>query len=140
MYSFDYQKRVRYGETDQMGYLYSGQYAQYYEIGRVEMMRSLGIRYKDLEDEHGVMMPVVSLQMRFVRPAYYDELLTIRTAVRKMPDKFITFEVEIRNEAGKLLNAGSVRLCFVEKATQKTVPLPAFIQQKLAPHFAQAQD
>ncbi len=136
MYTFDYQKRVRYGETDQMGYLYYGQYAQYYEIGRVEMMRSLGIRYKELEEVHHVMMPVVSLQMRFVRPAYYDEMLTIRTSVRKMPDKFITFEVEIRNEKGAMVNGGSVRLCFVDIKTQQTISVPEYIKEKLIPYFA----
>lgn len=136
MYTFDYPKRVRYGETDQMGYLYYGQYAQYYEIGRVEMMRSLGIRYKELEEIHHVMMPVVSLQMRFVRPAYYDEMLTIRTSVRKMPDKFITFDVEIRNEKGKLVNGGSVRLCFVDIKTQQTILAPEYIKEKLLPYFA----
>ena len=89
MYTHDFQKRVRYGETDQMGYLYYGNYAQYYEIGRVEMLRSLGLTYKAMEEELGVMMPVLSLQMRYVRPAYYDELLTIRTALRRIPDQFI---------------------------------------------------
>lgn len=119
-----------------MGYLYYGQYAQYYEIGRVEMMRSLGIRYKELEEVHHVMMPVVSLQMRFVRPAYYDEMLTIRTSVRKMPDKFITFEVEIRNEKGAMVNGGSVRLCFVDIKTQQTISVPEYIKEKLIPYFA----
>ncbi len=131
----EYQKRVRYGETDQMGYLYYGHYAQYYEIGRVEMLRSCGLTYREMELEHGIMMPVVSLQMRFVRPAYYDELLTIRTTLRRLPDRFITFEVEIFNPDGKLVNGGSVRLCFVEKASGRTVSAPEFLLDKLRSQF-----
>lgn len=135
MFSHDYQKRVRYGETDQMGYLYYGHYPAYYEIGRVEMLRSLGLTYRTLEDEHRVMMPVMSLQMRFVRPARYDELLTIRTTLRKMPDRFITFHVAIFNEKNKLINGGSVKLCFVDMDTNKTVPVPAVLGSKLESFF-----
>jgi acyl-CoA thioester hydrolase len=135
----DCQQRVRYGETDQMGYLYYGNYAQYYEIGRVEMLRASGLTYKEMEQQHGVMMPVVSLQMRFVRPAYYDELLTIRTILRRLPEKFITFEVEIFNEKKQLLNGGTVRLCFVDTATGKTIPAPDFLLDKLKHHFEPQQ-
>jgi acyl-CoA thioester hydrolase len=135
MYTHDFQKRVRYGETDQMGYLYYGNYAQYYEIGRVEMLRSLGLTYKAMEEELGVMMPVLSLQMRYVRPAYYDELLTIRTALRRIPDQFITFHVEIYNEKNKLVNGGSVKLCFVDKESNKTIDAPVYLIEKLRPFF-----
>ncbi len=140
MYSHDYHKRVRYGETDQMGYLYYGNYAQYYEIGRVEMLRSLGLTYKSMEKEHGIMMPVMTLQQRFVRPAYYDELLTIRTSLRKMPDQFITFHVEIFNEKGKLVNGGSVKLCFIEVKNNRTVSAPAYLLKKLIPYFTNSED
>lgn len=135
MYTHDFQKRVRYGETDQMGYLYYGNYAQYYEIGRVEMLRSLGLTYKSMEEELGVMMPVLSLQMRYVRPAFYDELLTIRTTLRQLPDQFITFHVELYNEKNKLVNGGSVRLCFVDKKSNKTMAAPAYLIEKLRPFF-----
>lgn len=135
MLTHHFQKRVRYGETDQMGYLYYGNYAQYYEIGRVEMLRSLGLTYKEMEEELGIMMPVTSLQMRFVRPARYDELLTIRTTLKQLPDRFITFHVEILNENGKLVNGGSVRLCFVTVKTQQTIPAPAYLLDKLKPYF-----
>ena len=135
MYTHDFQKRVRYGETDQMGYLYYGNYAQYYEIGRVEMLRSLGLTYKAMEEELGVMMPVLSLQMRYVRPAFYDELLTIRTALRRIPDQFITFHVEIYNEKNKLVNGGSVKLCFVDKESNKTIDAPVYLIEKLRPFF-----
>lgn len=135
MYTFETKVRVRYGETDQMGYLYYGNYALYYEIGRVETMRSLGLRYKDLEEKIGVMMPVVSMQTRYVRPAYYDELLIIRTTIRQLPDAFITFYVEIFNEKNKLVNGGSVRLCFVDMKTNKTQTAPSFLIEPLLPYF-----
>ncbi|MBK8045095.1 MAG: acyl-CoA thioesterase [Haliscomenobacter sp.] len=135
MYTHEYPKRVRYGETDQMGYLYYGNYAQYYEIGRVEMLRSLGLTYKEMEEEHGILMPVVHLEMRFVRPAKYDEQLTIRTQLRKLPDQYIVFHVELFNERGKLVNGGRVRLCFVEETSQKTIHAPEFLLEKLRPYF-----
>ena len=135
MYSFDFQKRVRYGETDQMGYLYYGNYAQFYEIGRVEMLRSLGFTYKALEEEHHVFMPVVSMQVKYLRPAFYDELLNIRTTLRELPDKYITFHMEIFKENGKLCNAGSAKLCFEEKVTMKTIPPPEIMLIKLRPNF-----
>ena len=127
--------RVRYGETDQMGYLYYGNYAQYYEVGRAEAIRSLGISYKELEAVYGIMMPVMSLQMRFVRPALYDELLTVRTNLRHLPTDTITFHMEIYNEKKKLVNGGSVKLCFVEMASGKTVAPPQYLIEKLKDYF-----
>jgi acyl-CoA thioester hydrolase len=135
MYQHEFKKRVRYGETDQMGYLYYGHYAQYYEIGRVEMLRSLGLTYRDMELNEGIMMPVVTLESRYVRPALYDELITIRTAVRKWPDKFILFDMELFNEKNKLINGGKVKLCFVNTASNKTVSAPDFLLDKLRPYF-----
>ena len=135
MFTYDFQKRVRYAETDQMGYLYYGNYPVYYEIGRAEMIRSLGLTYRDMEMEHGVMMPVMSLEMRYVRPAHYDELMTIRTYIKELPDKFIRFHHEIFNEKGKLVNGGKVKLCFVNKTTNKSVNAPEFLLDKLRPHF-----
>ena len=135
MYSHDYQKRVRYGETDQMGYLYYGRYADLYEIGRVELLRSPGLTYREMEEEAKIMLPVASLQMRFVRPAKYDELLTIRTTLREMPAKDITFHVEVFNENMKLVNGGTVRLVFVDMTTNKTIPAPAFLTERLRCFF-----
>jgi len=135
MYIHETQLRVRYGETDQMGYLYYGNYAQYYEVGRVEMIRSLGLTYKELEEVYGIWLPVVSLDMRFVRPAYYDDLLTVRSELRKLPDEHITFHVEILNEKGKMVNAGTVRLCFFDAKTRKVVPAPEYLLEKLKPYF-----
>lgn len=140
MITHSFQKRVRYGETDQMGYLYYGNYAQYYEIGRVEMLRSLGLTYKSMEEEQGILMPVVSMQMRFVRPAHYDELLTIKTSLNKFPGYFIVFHVEIFNENMKLVNGGSVKLCFVRKTNNQTVSAPGYLLEKLRPYFEETKN
>ncbi len=139
MYQHEFHKRVRYAETDKMGYLYYGHYAKYYEIGRVEMLRSIGLTYREMEDDWKVMMPVTSLQCRYVRPAYYDEKLSIRTSLRELPGKFITFHVEIFNEKNKLVNGGSVRLCFVDTTTNKTVNAPDTLVNKLKPFFADSE-
>lgn len=135
MYTHEVQIRVRYGETDQMGYLYYGNYAQYYEVGRVEMIRSLGVTYKELEEDYGIWLPVVSLDMRFVRPAYYDDLLTVRSEIRELPGEYITFHVEVFNEKKKLVNAGRVRLCFFDAKTKKVVPLPEILLERLRSYF-----
>lgn len=136
MYAHETQIRVRYGETDQMGYLYYGHYAQYYEVGRVETIRSLGLSYKELEEVHGIWLPVVSLEMRFARPAHYDDLLTVRTEIRKLPDEHIVFHVEIRNARQKMVNAGRVRLCFFEARSKKVVPAPDMLLTQLSPYFS----
>ena len=91
--------------------------------------------YQEIEAVYGVMMPVVSLNMRFVRPALYDELLSVQTVLRKLPDRFISFDMEIRNEAGKLVNGGQVRLCFVEKESRKSIAAPPCLIEKLLPYF-----
>jgi acyl-CoA thioester hydrolase len=137
MYTHQHQKRVRYGETDQMGYLYYGNYAQYYEIGRVEMLRSLGLTYRKFEEELKVMMPVTTLEMRFVRPAKYDELITIQTSLKELPGKFITFHMELFNEANKLVNAGKVRLVFVDMTNNRTTDTPELLIDTLRPYFNQ---
>ena len=138
MIRHEFVNRVRYAETDKMGYLYYGEYPKYYEIGRAEMMRSLGFTYKVLEDEVGVMMPVVSLNIRYVRPAFYDEAITIRTELRRLPEKFITFHMELYNESAELVNGGSVKLCFVDIKTNETVSAPPILLDKLKPHFEKA--
>ena len=135
MYAHDTQVRVRYGETDQMGYLYYGRYADYFEVGRVETIRSLGLTYKELEEVHGIWLPVVSLDIRYVRPAYYDELLTIRTEIRTLPDRHITFHCEVFNEKRKLNCAGRIRLCFFEPNSKKVVDAPAYLMDKLRPFY-----
>ena len=135
MYSHSTQIRVRYGETDQMGFVYYGHYALYYEVGRVEAIRSLGLTYKDIEDQ-GVLMPVVRLESKYIQPAKYDELLTVSSTIRDLPDRFIIFEVEIRNEEQQILNKAKVTLCFRDAHTGVQIRTPAIIVQKLEPYFS----
>ena len=127
--------RVRYGETDQMGFVYYGVYAQYYEVARVEAMRDAGILYANIEREYKIWMPVMSMQVRFLRPAVYDDLLTIQTTVPTLPDRDIRFRYEIRNQAGILLNGALVQLCFLDAGTQQRINAPEFIAQALKPYF-----
>lgn len=134
-YHHSFHLRVRYGETDQMGFVYYGIYAQYYEVGRVEAMRAAGILYADLEQKHNIWMPVMNMQVRFLRPARYDDLLTIDTIVPKLPEKDIRFRYEIRNESGVLLNGALVQLCFLEATTQKRIDAPAFLKESLKSYF-----
>ncbi|HJW30818.1 MAG TPA: thioesterase family protein [Saprospiraceae bacterium] len=129
------QVRVRYGETDQMGFVYYGVYAQYYEVARVEAMRDLGILYADLEKKHQIWMPVMHMQVRFLRPARYDDLLTIQTTVPALPQREIRFRYEIRNEAGVLINGALVQLCFLDAHTQKRIDAPDFITAPLKSYF-----
>ncbi len=137
MFTHETKLRVRYGETDQMGYLYYGNYAQYYEVGRVEMLRSVGLSYKEMEEKHGVLMPVMSLNMRYIRPAHYDDLLTIKTTLRQLPKMTITFHVEIFNEKAELVNGGNVKLCFVEASTNQSIEAPDFLLKKITPFFSE---
>ena len=135
MYSYDTHIRVRYAETDQMGYVYHGNYAAYFEVARTEAFRQLGIRYKDLEAD-GVGMPVGELRTRFRRPARYDDLLTVRLLLRQPGEgSRVLFEYEIYNEANQLLTEGHTLMVFVSTATGRPVPVPNDIQAKLAPFF-----
>jgi len=135
MYSFRYSFRIRYSDTDQMGYAYYGNYARYYEIGRVETIRSLGFSYKDFEAKLNVMLPAVNLESRYIMPAFYDELLTIETIIKELPTKMITFHHNIFNEKEQLINHGVVKLFFVDMQTQKRVSAPDFLITKLKPYF-----
>jgi len=127
--------RVRYGETDQMGFVYYGVYAQYYEVARVEALRELGLLYADLERVHHIWMPVTHMEVRYLRPAKYDDLLTIQTTIPALPGKEIKFRYEIRNEAGQLLNGALVKLCFLDSKTQERVSVPDFITAALKSYF-----
>ncbi len=140
MFIHRYYSRVRYAETDKMGYLYYGNYPTYYEIGRVEAMRSLGVSYKTLEDEMGIAMPVMTLNSKFIRPATYDELLCIQTEIRKIPGMDITFHVELYNEKEQLINFGEVKLCFIQIASKTRVPIPDTFIQKLNPYFEKKEE
>lgn len=122
--------RVRYGETDQMGVVYHGNYPQYMEMGRVEWMRSLGISYKKME-ENGIMLPVISLEMKFKKSAVYDDLLTVVTTLKKEPLVRIEFDYQIFNEAQELLVEGNTVLAFIDMASKRPVKCPDSLLNKL---------
>lgn len=127
--------RVRYGETDQMGYAYYGIYAQYYEVGRVEAMRMLGFSYKDVE-EKGIMMPVLEYNIRYKKPAYYDDEVLIVTMLKEMPTGVkLNFEYECFNQKNELLNSGNVTLAIVDKTNNKLCKLPDWFSSALAKFF-----
>ncbi|UTW64767.1 acyl-CoA thioesterase [bacterium SCSIO 12741] len=126
---------VRYAETDRMGYVYYGNYAAFYEVGRVDAMKKLGVSYKDLEDS-GILMPVLEYNIKYFKPAYYDDELTIVTSVKELPRARITFYYECFNAAGDKLNAGFTTLVFVSKETGRPVAAPDSILGKLKEYIS----
>ncbi len=121
--------RVRYAETDQMGYMYYGNYAQFYEVGRVEMLRSLGMTYKSME-ESGIMMPVLDLRSKYIKPALYDEEITVKVIIEKIPSVRIHFRYELYNEKQELIHQGETTLVFVDiKRNKPCLPSPDFINR-----------
>ncbi|MDR2270107.1 MAG: acyl-CoA thioesterase [Sphingobacterium sp.] len=134
MFVFDHQIRVRYAETDQMGYVYYGNYAAFYEIARTEMLRSTGISYKELE-EMGVMLPVTEMKTKYLKPGKYDDLITIRVTIRKKPAIRIIFEYELFNESNELLNQGETTLVFVNMEKNKPCMPPQIFLDKMSKYF-----
>lgn len=134
MFSHEFQLRVRYGDTDQMGYVYYGNYPYYYEQARAEAIRSLGFSYKQLEDA-GTMMPITRMNIKYIAPAKYDELLTIKTTIPELPNRLITFKYEVFNETGKLINEGENQLIFVDSNTRKVKSAPVQLTTALRPYF-----
>ncbi len=136
MYTNQFQIRVRYSETDKMGYVYYGNYMEYYEVGRVESIRSLGLRYADFENQMGIFMPVMSVNVRYLRPAHYDDLLELETTIPELPKTKIKFNTRIFNKNKELINAAEVILCFVDITSKKRIDVPELIIEKLNPYFA----
>ncbi|MDN5215471.1 thioesterase family protein [Fulvivirgaceae bacterium BMA12] len=134
MYESSVKIRVRYSETDQMGYVYYGNYAGYYEVARVESLRSLGFAYKELEGQ-GVMMPVLENKTKFLAPAKYDELLTIKARIASRPGVRIIFHYEIYNEQSELINTGETVLAFVNMTSGRPCRPPQVMQDLLDPYF-----
>ena len=123
-FSFSTTVRVRYSETDQMGYCYYGNYAQFFEVGRVETMRSLGISYKSLEED-GIMLPVKEFSVNYHSPAYYDDLLTIKTSINEIKGVKIYFSYEVFNAQNHLICDASTLLVFINKHTMKPIQAPS---------------
>lgn len=118
--------RVRYAETDKMGFVYYGNYATYFEVGRVEFLRSKGYSYKQLEDE-GVMMPVVEINIKYKRPAIYDDLLVIKTSIKEMTSKRVLFNQEVYKD-DKVLSEGTVELAFIDSISMRPIACPSSLE------------
>ena len=126
--------RVYYEDTDQMGVVYYGNYARYYEIGRTEMIRQLGITYKQIEDQN-ILLPARSLNITYLKSAYYDDLLTVKTIVEAVPKVKFPIKTEIYNEKGELINKGETILAFFDRNTNKPCPAPQFFVDKMKAFF-----
>ena len=134
MFKSDINIRVRYAETDRMGYVYYGNYAQYFEVGRVEALRELGLSYKELEDS-GILLPVYAFNVKYLKPAFYDDMLTIRTMIKEIPGARIEFEYETYSDKKELLNRGATTLVFINRLTGKPCSAPAFFMESMRKYF-----
>ncbi|MFY7936506.1 MAG: acyl-CoA thioesterase [Flavobacterium sp.] len=130
MKEYEFTVRVRYAETDQMGVVYHGNYAQYFEMGRVEWLRNLGVSYKWME-ENGVMLPVVSLEMNYKKPARYDDELRVKTILKSQTSVKIEFDYEIYNEQNQLLTTGYSMLVFVDMKSGRPIVPPSYVSDKI---------
>ena len=130
MKKFSTNVRVRYGETDQMGVVYHGNYASYFEIARTEWLRNLGVTYKELENK-GIMLPVISLFFNFIKSAKYDDVLTITVILKKKPLVKIEFDYEIYNQKKEKISVGNSVLAFMDMKTNKPLRCPNYILEKL---------
>ena len=120
------QIRVRYGETDQMGVVHHGNYPLYLEMGRTEWLRKLGLSYKKMEDS-GIILPVISLNINFKKSAYYDDVINVKTQLKKQPNVKIEFEYEITNQQGEIITTANVVLAFFDRKTNKPVRAPQYV-------------
>lgn len=130
MKSFVTKTRIRYSETDQMGVVYHGNYAQFFELGRTEWLRKLGITYKDMET-NGILLPVISLQCNFIKSALYDDVLTIKTVLKKKPMVKIEFDYEIINQNNEIICTGNTVLAFINRTTMKPTCCPSYLIESL---------
>ncbi|WP_417608841.1 acyl-CoA thioesterase [Owenweeksia hongkongensis] len=137
MYENTTSLRTRYAETDQMGVVYYGNYPQYFEVGRVETLRQLGVTYRNMEED-GIMLPVLKLEIKYLKSAVYDDELRIKTFLREIPSTRITFHHEIYNSSGELLTVGLVQLVFVNAETRRPIRCPQYVVDKLEPYFKEA--
>lgn len=127
--------RVRYGETDRMGYAYYGNYAEYYEVGRVEALRALGWNYKEMED-NGILLPVYTFSIKYLKPSFYDDLITVKTMIKELPKTRIRFDYEMYNQKGEKLNEGETTLVFVDANSKRPCGAPAEFIKALEKYFA----
>lgn len=130
MNSYETKIRIRYGETDQMGVVYHGNYSNFLEIGRIEWLRALGVSYRQMELD-GIMLPVISLSLKYKKSACYDDIICVKTILKKAPTATIEFDYEITNEQGEILTLGNTILAFINMKTNRPTRCPKFILDKL---------
>lgn len=126
--------RVRYGEVDRMGFLYHSHYVEYYDLGRNELIRSIGVTQLELELEDHIMIPVLNVNINYITPAHFDDVLVIKTTVREMPRVKVVFYGEVYRD-GELINHASVTLAFINAVTKKAVRPPKRLVDALLPYF-----
>lgn len=131
MRSHEIKTRIRYAETDQMGVVYHGNYVQFIEMGRTEWLRTLGISYREME-EMGVMLPVISIQINYKKSAFYDEVLTVKTTLKKLPSVKIEFDYVILNESKEIITEANTVLAFINMETKRPMKCPAHLIEKLS--------
>lgn len=136
MFVYETQIRVRYGETDQMGYMYYGNYAEFFEVARTEMLRSLGLTYRKMEED-GVMMPVLELKCKYLKPARYDENIRIKTVISRLPSVRIRFEYFLYNEQDELIHEGETTLAFIDMKRNRPCSPPSDFQERIKAFFDQ---
>lgn len=124
------QIRVRYGETDQMGVVYHGNYPLYLEMGRIEWLRKLGISYKKME-ETGIMLPVIEMSLNYKKSASYDDVINVKTQLKKMPTAKIEFEYEITNQEKQIITTASTTLVFIDMKTNRPIRVPKYIMDAI---------
>ena len=134
MFQSEIKLRVRYADTDQMGFVYYGNYAAFYEVARVESFRNIGYSYKDLESS-GIAMPVLEMQSLYPAPAKYDDLLKIIIKIPEMPRARIRYEYEIYNEKAQLLNTGETTLAFINVTNGKPIKMPEDLKGLISTYF-----
>jgi acyl-CoA thioester hydrolase len=130
MFTHESFERVRYSETDRMGYCYYGNYAQFFEIGRVEALRELGFPYKELED-NGIILPVLDYSIKYLKPAFYDDTLRIVTIIKDIPTTRFSFEYEVYNQHNEKITIGTTTLVFIDQETKKPTKPPKELTEKL---------
>lgn len=135
MFSFETKIRIRYADTDQMGYMYYGNYATMYEVARTEMLRSLGMTYKSMEQD-GVMMPVLELKCKYIKPALYDDVITVKVSIEEKPGVRIIFKYELFNEGDVLINLGETTLVFVDIQKNRPCMAPKNFLEKIETYFS----
>lgn len=134
MYRHETEYRVPYPEVDRLNVVHHGHYAKYYEIGRIEAMRSLGWSYREMEDS-GIGLFVAEIRSKFLRPAHYDDILQIHTTIPEMPGRRILFETEILDQEGEICNIGTTKLLFVRRDKMKVCSMPGHLKTLLLPYF-----